>query len=101
MSKEKAPRKYNRKCMIKSCHYVGSSGFVKIPIENARRQQFCEILGVSTLRPGDRLCRRRFLPTDFGAKCLKRTAIPTQNLVRFIFSDFTVLENQFKNLIQN
>ena len=72
-----------RKCMIKSCQYSEKSGWVSIPTNVERRKKFCEAIGVSSVRPGDRLCRRHFLPSDFGPKFLKRSVVPTQHLVSF------------------
>ena len=83
---EKRPEKQKdgRKCMIKSCQYQEESGWVTIPQDERRRKDFCEAIGVSSVRPGDRLCRRHFLPSDFGPKFLKRSAVPTQNLVSLL-----------------
>ena len=71
--------------MIKSCQAKSESSFVSIPAGLERRKRFCEALGisVSSVRPGDRLCRRHFRPSDFGPKFLKRTAVPSLHLVRF------------------
>ena len=92
---EKRPKKDGRKCMIKSCQYQEENGWVTIPQDERRRKDFCEAIGVSSVRPGDRLCRRHFLPTDFGPKFLKRNAVPTQNLVSLLS------EIPSKSLIEN
>ena len=75
---------HRRICMIKSCQAKAESSFVSIPAGLERRKKFCEALGisVSSVRPGDRLCRRHFRPSDFGPKFLKRTAVPSLHLVR-------------------
>ena len=76
-------RQFNKNCIVKSCDYNEPAGFVSIPSNESRRKKFSEALGFE-VGPNDRLCRRHFLPSDFGPKWgLKRTAIPTQNLVRF------------------
>ena len=46
-----------RKCMIKSCGYSEKNGWVSIPENVERRKKFCEVIGVSSVQPGDRLCR--------------------------------------------
>ena len=75
-------REFSKKCAVQSCDYREPAGFVSISNES-RLKKFSEILGF-TLGPNDRLCRRHFLPSDFGPKWgLKKSAVPTQNLVRF------------------
>ena len=80
---EKKKYIYNRKCIVESCDSVGENGFVKFPKDPTLKERWLQVLNLAFVRPGDRLCRRHFLKSDFGKTRIKRNVIPSQYLVRF------------------
>ena len=61
----KKKRLYNRTCCVKHCGFTAPQGFCEIPKSDKYRRIWIEVLELGEVKPGDRVCKRHFLPTDF------------------------------------
>ena len=84
MSESKKKNTKYIKCVVEGCESIGERGFVTFPKNNqALKAKWLQVLNLSFVRPGDKICRRHFLESDFGKSKIKQNVVPSQHLVRF------------------